>query len=142
MYDYVTDPKLSARWKRVFNTYDQFGIAGRKNLSGYKEYCKTLSFGQKMELGIVLLAVIFGPLWFVFKGMYRIAFVILFGIIVINVIIIGISSLLGVYIDGSVLGVGFGLAQGILANGIYYNYKARGYRGWNPFFTMSEEVHI
>lgn len=142
MYDYSSDPDLPEKWKNIFAIYDRYGINGIKDSIGYREHLRTLTFLQKGGLVFSILGFLFGPIYFLFKGMVRIAFTLI--LILIGLVILGmiVDYLLGANIFTNLAVYAGAPLCAVTANYAYYNHKVRGYRGWNPFFAMSRKSSV
>lgn len=135
MYEYQTDPKLSKQWKEVFDIFEKYGPYGAKDPKGYT----SLSFFRRTQFNV--LAFIFGPIYFCFKGMYRVALSSLVIVLGIIFFLAFIDTVLGTSIGSFWSGTASGLVYTSYANYAYYTYKVHSYRGWNPYYGMFQSVN-
>lgn len=134
MYDYQTDPKLSKQWKEVFDVFEKYGPYGVRDPRGYAK----ISIFRRSQFN--LLAFIFGPIYFCFKGMYRVALSSLLIVLGIILLLAFVDTLFGTNIGSAWSGAVSGILYTSFANYAYYNYKVHDYRGWNPYFGMSQSA--
>ncbi len=133
MYNYHDDANLSKSWKDLFELFDKCGFNGGKDPFAYK----ALPFWTRSRAQFNFLAFIFGPFYFLFKGMFRIAFSIFLFVIGLIGLLILFDLILGTNPSGFWTSSASGVIYALSANYAYYNYRVNGYRGWNPFLGMS-----
>jgi hypothetical protein len=119
---------LSPAWQKRFEFFDRYGLPSSTPES--KAAYRSLSFGTKMRVGSNFLAFVFGPIYFVVKGMWRKGLT-LFGIA------LALSVVLFVFDapDSFTRVSGFAVASLAMstANYAYYLHVTRGSESWNPF---------
>jgi hypothetical protein len=111
--------KVSDAWKTRFRLIERAGGVKLPNL-------KALAFGQRMKVMFNVLAFLFGPLYYLAKGLWKKALV-LFAICVVVVVVADL-------VMGDRLGNAIGIATGALfavrANIDFYKKKVLGDDGW------------
>jgi len=110
--DYASRQDISESWKRKFQLIDKAGGPGMPNI-------RSLTFGERMSVSFNVLAFLFGPFYFLMKGLWRQA--------------IGYTVIaLALYYTGLVGYVGMGLAalQAVRANVGYYRKVVSGDAPW------------
>ena len=128
VYNYKEDAALSNGWKDTFDMFERYGLYGKKDPVGYK----SVSLWKRTNLSI--LALFFGPLYFLYLRMYRIALSSLLFILGIILALVIVDTVLGTSIADFWTSTASGLIYSMISNYAYYNYKVKGYRGWNPFY--------
>ncbi|CAJ1580322.1 DUF2628 domain-containing protein [[Mycobacterium] wendilense] len=119
--------ELPAVWQRRFAFFRQYGPVG--STPEAKAAYRALPLGQRMTLGFNIWAFLFGPFYFLVKGMWRKALTLL-GVSVA----LGVASvLLGVPDSWDrALAAGYTAAIATVTNWAYYLHVAEGSQSWNP----------
>ncbi|PPV07586.1 hypothetical protein XBLMG947_1567 [Xanthomonas bromi] len=126
--DTLDRTQLSPKWQFRFDFFDRHG--GPKE-PAYKDALKTLSFGNKVKIGMNFYAFFFGFIYFFIIGLWRKA-----------LSLIGISLVLGIVASflptafQNVLWLPMSLLTGMIANYAYYLHTVKGSTSWNPFEGM------
>ncbi|AKC80193.1 MULTISPECIES: DUF2628 domain-containing protein [Xanthomonas] len=120
--------QLSPKWQFRFDFFDRHG--GPKDPS-YKNALKTLSFGEKVKVGMNFYAFFFGVIYFFIIGLWRKAL----SLIGISVVVSIVASFLPAAFQ-NVLWLPLSLLTGMIANYAYYLDKVKGSTSWNPFEGM------
>jgi len=118
-FDPIARLDVSDTWKRRFRKIEQAGGPGLPNF-------RDLSFGERFGLNFNFLAFLFGPIYFLAKGLWRQALS-YFGIA------IGIGLLMGLFgIETGSRAIGYGLAAvfAMRANVSYYQRVVQGEAPW------------
>lgn len=120
--------EVPAAWQQRFAFFRQYGPVG--STPEAKAAYRALPFGVKMRLGFNIWGFLFGPFYFLVKGIWRKALTLL-GISVA----LGVTSVLLGLPDSwdRALAIGYGAAIATLANWAYYLHVAEGSQSWNPF---------
>lgn len=111
--------KVSDAWKTRFRLIERAGGAKLPNL-------KALSFGQRMKVMFNVLAFLFGPLYYLTKGLWKKALV-LFAICVVVVVV---ADLVMGDRFGNAIGIATGALFAIRANIDVYKKMVLGDDGW------------
>lgn len=110
---------VSDAWKTRFRLIERAGGAKLPNL-------KALSFGQRMKVMFNVLAFLFGPLYYLTKGLWKKALV-LFAICVVVVVV---ADLVMGDRFGNAIGIATGALFAVRANIDFYKKKVLGDDGW------------
>lgn len=114
----VSDP-----WKQKFRLLEKAGGPKQPNLKG-------LSSGERLKIGFNILAFLFGPLYYLAKGMWKKALA-LFGACVLAIVVIGFAlELFGLTKVANALGYGAAAVFAVRANVHYYKKMVLGENGW------------
>jgi len=111
--------KVSDAWKTRFRLIERAGGVKLPNL-------KALSFGQRMKVMFNVLAFLFGPLYYLTKGLWKKALV-LFAICVVVVVV---ADLVMGDRFGNAIGIATGALFAVRANIDFYKKKVLGDDGW------------
>jgi hypothetical protein len=122
------DNDLPPMWQRRFAFFRRFGLP-RSSPQAQEAY-RILGLSQRMDVSANVLAFVFGPLYFVAKGMWRKGLVLL----VVEFTVLMVLGILGVSeIWLRAIGVGFSVIATITANYAYFLHVTRASASWNPF---------
>lgn len=114
---------VSDAWKQKFRLIEKAGGARQPDL-------KSLSSGERMKIGFNIVAFLFGPVYYLVKGMWRKALSI-FGACIVVIVILGVVlDLLGVGRVADALGYGAAAVFAVRANIDYYKKMVLGDNGW------------
>jgi hypothetical protein len=114
---------VSDSWKLKFRLLQKAGGPSQKNL-------KALSSGERFKITLNLLALLFGPLYYLAKGMWKKALS-LFAVCVAAIVVIGFAlDLVGLSEIANALGYGTAAVFGVRANIDYYKKMVLGENGW------------
>jgi hypothetical protein len=114
---------VSASWKQKFHLIEKAGGPKQPKL-------KALSSGERFKIGFNILAFLFGPFYYLAKGMWKRAFS-LFGLCAVVVIVLAvILELLGLGRITRALGYGAAAVFAVRANIDYYKKCVLGDNGW------------
>lgn len=114
---------VSDAWKARFHLLEKAGGVKLQKL-------KDLSTGERMKIMFNILAFLFGPLYYVAKGMWKKGLVLL-GICVLILLVLDIVfQLLGLVELGNAVGYGVGAVFAVRANIDYYKKTVLGDNGW------------
>jgi len=119
----ISGLSVSDAWKQLFALIQRAGGPPLKNF-------QSLSFGERMRVGMNFLAFLFGPFYYAAKGMWRKGLVLF---VAGNAIIIGIAfvcALLEIDVSAQALGAGLGAVFGSQANMDFYKKEVLGKSGW------------
>ncbi|BBZ03023.1 hypothetical protein MCHIJ_24600 [Mycolicibacterium chitae] len=119
--------EVPAAWQQRFAFFQQYGPVG--STPEAKAAYRALPFGARMRLGFNIWAFLFGPVYFLVKGMWR------KGLTVLGVAVtLGVASvLLGVPDNWDrAFAIGFTAAIATVTNWAYYLHVAEGSQSWNP----------
>ncbi|MFE3190696.1 DUF2628 domain-containing protein [Nocardia sp. NPDC059240] len=120
--------QLSNRWQERFAFYDAYGLPN-SSPAGRAAF-KALSFGQRFALNSNFLAFLFGPFYFLVKGMWRKGLTLLGVSLAIGAVTVVLNL-------PDRLSTGIGFAIGALAmttaNYAYYLHVVKGSQSWNLF---------
>ena len=115
-------------WQRRFAFFDQYGVPNSTPQA--RAAYRALGFGEKLRLNSNFLALLFGPLYFIAKGMWRKG---------VTFLIAGLAAMAVLTVlnvpDSFVRPVGFAFSALAMttANYAYYLHVRRGSTSWNPF---------
>lgn len=119
---------LSDSWRWKFDFFDTYGLPSASPEA--KAAYRNLSLMAKLRLTSNILAFLFGPLYFVVKGMWRKGLTLLALTITVAVVLVvlDVNETLG-------RGIGMGIAALAMstANYAYFLHVVRGSQSWNPF---------
>lgn len=120
--------KLSDSWRWKFDFFDTYGLPSATPEA--KAAYRNLSFMAKLRLTSNILAFLFGPLYFIVKGMWRKGLSLLALTIAVGAVLVVLDVN-----DTITRGIGMGVAALAMsaANYAYYLHVVRGSRSWNPF---------
>lgn len=123
------DGDLSSKWQRRFQFFDENGAPGQ---GSYRMAYRSLSFPEKTLIGFNFWGFFFGPIYFLYLGLFRRAI----GILALSAAIVFVAILFGAP-DRllRVLGMGISVSFAATANYAYY-LKARHGDGWNPVSVL------
>ena len=114
---------VSDAWKQKFRLLEKAGGPKQSNF-------KALSSGERLKIGFNIVAFLFGPLYYLAKGMWRKALT-LFGVCVAVLVVIGFAlDLAGMSRVADALGYGVAAVFGVRANIDYYKKMVLGDNGW------------
>lgn len=114
---------VSDAWKQKFLLLEKAGGPKQSNF-------KALSSGERLKIGFNIVAFLFGPLYYLAKGMWRKALT-LFGVCVAVLVVIGFAlDLAGMSRVADALGYGVAAVFGVRANIDYYKKMVLGDNGW------------
>ena len=124
----VSDRPLAPIWQTRFAFFDRYGLPNATP-QGRDAY-RTMAFLPRLRLNSNILAFLFGPLYFLAKGMWRKGLTLL----VAGFAAITALGALGVS-PGLVQALGFAVSAAAMltANYAYYLQIRRGSTSWNPF---------
>jgi hypothetical protein len=123
-----SDHQLTPIWQTRFAFFDRYGLPNATPQG--RAALRALDFLPRLRLNSNLLAFLFGPIYFLVKGMWR------KGLTLLVVGFAAISALNALGIPGGLVqALGFGVAAAAMltANYAYYLQVRRGSRSWNPF---------
>jgi hypothetical protein len=122
------DSQLAPVWQSRFAFFETYGLPNATPQA--REAYQAMSFGQRLRLNSNLLAFLFGPFYFLVKGMWRKGLALLVG----SFLILTVLSAVGVP-DGIVQALGFAVSAVamITANYAYFLHVKHGSTSWNPF---------
>jgi len=107
-------------------------VNGRPGHPQYRVAYRALSFGQRMRLGSNIWAFLFGPFYFMAKGMWRKGVTLL----AIGLAIGAVLALIGLSRFNLYAGIGLASFQMTIANYQYFLHVVHGNRSWNPIDGM------
>lgn len=114
---------VSESWKQKFRLIEKAGGARQQNL-------KALSSGERMKVVFNVLAFLFGPIYYLVKGMWKKALA-LFGACIVVIVAVGVVlDLLGFGRVADALGYGAAAVFAVRANIDYYKKMVLGDDGW------------
>lgn len=114
---------ISSSWKQKFRILEKAGGPKQPNL-------KALSSGERFKIGFNILAFLFGPLYYLAKGMWKKALSI-FGACIVAILVIGFAlDLVGLTKMANALGYGAAAIFAVRANIDYYKKMVLGESGW------------
>jgi hypothetical protein len=114
---------VSNSWKQKFRLLEQAGGPKQPNL-------KALSFGERFKIAFNILAFLFGPFYYLAKGMWKKGLA-LFGACVAAIVVIGFAlDLVGLTKIANALGYGAAAIFAVRANIDYYKKMVLGENGW------------
>lgn len=116
---------LSPKWQFAFHFFDKHG--GPRSPT-FKPAFMALSFSDRLRVHSNLLACIFGGIYFLSRGMWRKAIVLLGLQLIVLEVVLRLPDPYG-------LGLWIGTTLGIASttNYGYYLHRVHGSRSWNPF---------
>lgn len=115
--------QVSTSWKQRFRLIEKAGGAKQPNLKG-------LSTGERFKIGFNVLAFLFGPFYYLAKGMWKKALA-LFGACVVAMVALGVVlDLVGLSRVADALGYGAAAVFAVRANIDYYKRMVLGDSGW------------
>lgn len=114
---------VSTSWKLKFRLLQKAGGPSQKNL-------KALSSGERFKISLNLLAFLFGPLYYLAKGMWKKALS-LFVVCAAAIVAVGFAlELAGLSKVANALGYGAAAVFAVRANIDYYKKMVLGENGW------------
>lgn len=114
---------VSNSWKQKFRLMEKAGGPKQPNL-------KSLAAGERFKIGFNILAFLFGPLYYLVKGMWKKALS-LFCVCLVAIVAVGvILELVGLGHVGNALGYGAAAVFAVRANIDYYKKMVLGENGW------------
>lgn len=114
---------VSDAWKHKFRLLEQAGGPGQRHL-------KDLAPGERFKIGFNILAFLFGPFYYMAKGMWKKA-ISLFGACFAVLLVIGfVLDLVGLGKIGNALGYGAAAVFAVRANIDYYKKMVLRENGW------------
>ena len=114
---------VSNSWKQKFRLLEKAGGPKQPNL-------KALSFGERFKIAFNVLAFLFGPFYYLAKGMWKKGLA-LFGACVAAIVVIGFAlDLVGLTKIADALGYGAAAIFAARANIDYYKKMVLGENGW------------
>lgn len=119
----ISSLPVSDAWKQVFFLIQKAGGPPLKNF-------KALAFGERMRVGMNFFAFMFGPLYYVAKGMWQKGLLLFVGGNAIIFVVAVICGLLEVDVPPQALGAGLGAVFGSQANMDFYKKEVLGKSGW------------
>lgn len=122
------DSELAPVWQRRFAFFDRYGLpnGSREGLMAARE----LSFVERMQLNSNILAFLFGPFYFMVKGMWRKGLTLLLAELA-GVVVVVLAGWPLRYLQFGLVAVS--LAAMMTANYAYYLQVRRGSTWWNPY---------
>ena len=124
----VSGPQLAPVWQNRFAFFSQYGLP--TSTPQGREAFKALSFWERFRLNSNFLAFLFGPFYFMVKGMWRKGVALLVAALVVGTLISVLGLPSGVMRFTS---LAFALAASMTANYAYFLHVTRGSTSWNPF---------
>ncbi|MCV7281720.1 DUF2628 domain-containing protein [Mycolicibacterium flavescens] len=115
-------------WQQRFTFYDHYGVPNTSPES--REAYKQLSFMDKLRLTNNIWGLLFGPIYFFVKGMWRKGLVLLGAVVVLATIAIGLDVPDIIDRALSLIVPVFAMTT---ANYAYYLHAVKGDRSWNVF---------
>ena len=117
--DPISHLDVSESWKRRFRLIDK---AGGPDLPHFRD----LSFGERFGLNFNILAFIFGPFYYLFKGLWRQALLYFIGALALVILleVVGLGKL------SRGIGYGFAAVYALRANISYYKKVVQGETPW------------
>jgi len=120
---HIDNLQVSGAWKARFHLIEKAGGVKMQKL-------KDLSTGERMKIMFNVLAFLFGPIYYLVKGMWKKGLVLL-GICVLILLVLDIVfQLLGLSQLGNAVGYGVGAVFAVRANIDYYKKMVLGDNGW------------
>ena len=121
---------LNSNWTFIFNFYEENGIPKFKNSKKFKENYGKLTYRNKLKISNNFYTLFFGPLYYIYKGMWRKALGLIFAVGVLDAIVsIFLNSPRGIGAADMVISM-------TLANQSYYLYKVKKSKSFNVFEKM------
>jgi hypothetical protein len=114
---------VSDTWKAVFSLIQKAGGPPLKNF-------KTLTFGERMRVGMNFFAFMLGPLYYAAKGMWKKGLLLFLAGNAIIFVVAVICALLKVDVPPQALGAGLSALFGSQANMDFYKKEVLGKSGW------------
>ena len=122
------DSALAKIWQTRFAFFRRFGLP-RSSPQAQEAY-RALGLSQRMDVSANVLAFVFGPLYFVAKGMWRKGLTLVLVEFAV-LMVLGISGVSEIWLRA--IGVGFSVIATITANYAYFLHRTRASTSWNPF---------
>jgi hypothetical protein len=123
----ANDTGLAKIWQTRFDFFRRFGLPRSSQES--REAYRVLSLDQRMNISANVLAFVFGPVYFLAKGMWRKGLV----LILVEFAVIFLFGMLGFSeIWLRAIGVGFAILATLIANYSFFLHKTRASTSWNP----------
>ena len=118
-YDPIAHLNVSESWKRKFRLIDK---AGGPDLPNFRN----LSFGERLSVNFNILAFLFGPFYYLVKGLWRQAIL----YFIFAVILIALLETMGLGRFSRSVGSGFAAMYSFRANISYYKKAVLGDTPW------------
>lgn len=122
------DTDLSPMWQKRFAFFRRFGLP--RSSPQARESYRALGLSERMDVSANVLAFVFGPVYFLAKGMWRKGLALL---LVEFTVLMVLGNLGFPEIGLRAIGVGFSVIATITANYAYFLHVTRSSRSWNPF---------
>lgn len=123
----ANDTDLARIWQTRFAFFRRFGLPRSSQES--REAYRALGLDQRLDISANVLAFVFGPVYFLAKGMWRKGLV----LIAVEFAVIFLFGMLGFSeIWLRAIGVGFSILATLIANYSYFLHKTRASTSWNP----------
>ena len=122
------DSALAKVWQTRFAFFRRFGLP-RSSPQAQETY-RALGLSERMDISANVLALVFGPLYFVAKGMWRKGLTLVLVEFAV-LMVLGISGVPEIWLRA--IGVGFSVIATITANFAYFLHVTRTSKSWNPF---------
>lgn len=116
---------ISERWKEKFRLFRKAGAPGFSNLKNLPADER-----KRASVGFNILAFLFGPFYYVAKGMWRKGLALFVVCVVVVIVLEAIFDLLGYGRFGKSLGYGVAAVFAVRANIDYYKKMVLGDNGW------------
>jgi hypothetical protein len=116
---------VSERWKAKFKLFERAGAPGFANLKNLPPDER-----KRATVGINVLAFLFGPFYYLAKGMWRKALTLFLACLLAVIALEAVFELLGYSQFGKALGYGIAAVFAIRANIDYYKKMVLGDNGW------------
>jgi Protein of unknown function (DUF2628) len=114
---------VSNSWKQKFRLMEKAGGPKQLNL-------KSLAPGERVKIGFNIIAFLFGPFYYLTKGMWKKALS-LFGVCLVGIVAVGVVlELIGLGRVANALGYGAAGVFAVRANIDYYKKMVLGENGW------------
>lgn len=113
---------VSDTWKKRFHLIEK---AGGVKLPRFKE----LRFRERLSVNFNVWALLFGPIYLLIKGMWKLALTWL-GIILLAGVVLAVIEIMFQINTGNALGTGVAVALSMLANRNYYKKMVQGRLDW------------
>lgn len=122
------DTDLPPMWQKRFAFFRRFGLP--RSSPQARDAYRALGLSQRMDVSANVLAFVFGPLYFMAKGMWRKGLALL----VVEFTVLMVLGILGVSeIWLRAIGVGFSVIATTTANYAYFLQVTQASTSWNPF---------
>ena len=128
-YTEVPQKQLAPIWQRRFAFFSQYGLPNA-NPQG-QAALRAMSFGDRFKINSNILGFLFGPFYFMAKGMWRKGLTLL-----IAALAVGVLSSIVLDLPDSLTraeSIAMSLMYSMTANYAYFLHVTRGSTSWNPF---------